>query len=77
MTVFSLNAGKYGPEITPFLDTFYAVMIAIGDLVRCCLLAAFYSLKSIVKLEQCEPGYQDFKTVWDFWIQGITIAWLK
>ena len=25
--VFSLNAGKYGPEITPYLDTFHAVKI--------------------------------------------------
>ena len=23
--VFSPNTGKYGPEITPYLDTFYAV----------------------------------------------------
>ena len=23
--VFGLNTGKYGPEITPYLDTFYAV----------------------------------------------------
>ena len=25
--VFGLNAGKYGPEITPYLDTFHAVPI--------------------------------------------------
>ena len=24
--VLSLNTGKYGPEITPYLDTFHAVM---------------------------------------------------
>ena len=24
-SVFSLNTGKYGPEITPYLDTFHAV----------------------------------------------------
>ena len=24
-TVFNLNTGKYGPEITPYLDTFHAV----------------------------------------------------
>ena len=23
--VFGLSTGKYGPEITPYLDTFYAV----------------------------------------------------
>ena len=26
--VFVLNTGKYGPEITPYLDTFHTVMIA-------------------------------------------------
>ena len=26
---FSPNAGKYGPEITPYLDTFHAVLIGI------------------------------------------------
>ena len=25
-SVFSLNAGNYGPEITPYLDTFRAVV---------------------------------------------------
>ena len=27
LSVFNLNAGKYGPEITPYLDTFYAVIV--------------------------------------------------
>ena len=25
--VFGLNTGKYGPEITPYLDTFHAVKV--------------------------------------------------
>ena len=25
LSVFSTNAGKYGPETTPYLDTFHAV----------------------------------------------------
>ena len=25
--VFGLNTGKYGPEITPYLDTFHAVIV--------------------------------------------------
>ena len=25
-SVFGLNTGKYGPEITPYLDTFHAVL---------------------------------------------------
>ena len=26
-TVFSQNTGKYGPGVTPYLDTFYAVWV--------------------------------------------------
>ena len=26
LSIFSPNAGKYGPEKTPYLDTFYAVI---------------------------------------------------
>ena len=29
--VFSLNAGKYGPEKTPYLDTFHAVPIQLRE----------------------------------------------
>ena len=29
-TVFNPNAGKYGPEITPYLDTFHAVISDIS-----------------------------------------------
>ena len=25
--VFGLNTGKYGPEITPYLDTFHAMLV--------------------------------------------------
>ena len=28
LSVFSLNAGKYGPENTPYLDTFHGVLSA-------------------------------------------------
>ena len=27
--VFGLNTGKYGPEITPYLDAFHAVINAV------------------------------------------------
>ena len=30
--VFGLNTGKYGPEITPFLDTFHAVILPTDTL---------------------------------------------
>ena len=29
LSVFSPNTGKYGPEITPYLDTFHAVWVEI------------------------------------------------
>ena len=32
MSVFTLNTGKYGPEITPYLDTFHAVLVNIGSI---------------------------------------------
>ena len=28
--VFGLNTGKYGPEITPYLDTFRAVAVSVA-----------------------------------------------
>ena len=31
--VFELNTGKYGPEKTPFLDTFHAVYLAGNGLI--------------------------------------------
>ena len=37
LSVFSPNAGKYGPEITPYLDTFHAMLILenIFDMPKC------------------------------------------
>ena len=38
LSVFSPNAGKYGTEITPYLDTFYAVpatLITLLHLIKC------------------------------------------
>ena len=32
LSVFSPNVGKYGPEITPYLDTFHAVTLILGSL---------------------------------------------
>ena len=31
LSALSPNAGKYGPEITPYLDTFHAVNIVINS----------------------------------------------
>ena len=33
--VFSPNTGKYGPEITPYLDTFYAVSATKNICSKC------------------------------------------
>ena len=30
--IFGLNTGKYGPEITPYLDTFHAVKLSFAIL---------------------------------------------
>ena len=32
--VFGLNTGKYGPEITPYLDTFHAVKVVAQQRLR-------------------------------------------
>ena len=42
LSVFSLNEGKYGPEITPYLDTFHAVkytnyIICLGIVMAICI----------------------------------------
>ena len=34
VSVFSPNAGKYGPEKTPYLDTFHAVVSSLGGKKR-------------------------------------------
>ena len=31
LSLFSPNAGKYGPEKTPYMDTFYAVAIKVSE----------------------------------------------
>ena len=33
-SVFSLNTGKYGPEIIPYLDTFHAVIVELSWLIN-------------------------------------------
>ena len=32
ISVFSPNTGKYGPKITPYLDTFHAVIVSLTTL---------------------------------------------
>ena len=46
ISIFSPNTGKYGPEKTPYLDTFHAVLLSNIQIVLCISLA---EIKSIVK----------------------------
>ena len=41
--VFELNTGKYGPDITPYLDTFHAVLSVIKKSEPQCALSCFIS----------------------------------
>ena len=34
LSVFSPNAGKYGPEKSPYLDTFHTVVMSLGDFME-------------------------------------------
>ena len=33
LSVFSVNAGKYGPEKTPYLDTFHVVLVVMATCI--------------------------------------------
>ena len=45
LSVFSPNAGKYGPEKTPYLDTFHVVLIS--DLMRMSDCVTLHSIMNI------------------------------
>ena len=40
--VFSLNTGKYGPEGTPYLDTFHAVLLKIDCFSALLTISSFH-----------------------------------
>ena len=43
LSVFSPNAGRYGPEITPYLDTFHIVIaLPVAVLVDFLIIIIFY-----------------------------------
>ena len=47
--VFRLNTGKYGPEITPYLDTFHAVLYIVTLLsISNFILFKFYHYQGFV-----------------------------
>ena len=48
--VFGLNSGKYGPEITPYLNTFYAVKQIVGYI-------DYWLIMSREKYEQVTDSY--------------------
>ena len=43
-SVFNPSAGKYGPEKTPYLDTFHAVYVFIGYI----MFWTFHEIQTIV-----------------------------
>ena len=45
--VFGLNTGKYGPEITPYLDTFHAVKLYLRSLNPVFSVAQTISLRDV------------------------------
>ena len=49
LPVFGLNTGKYGPEITPYLDTFHAVTHSSRDLELVCFWVKYKTLRLLVK----------------------------
>ena len=46
--VFGLNTGKYGPEITPYLDTFHAVLLE-ADSIKNINLVLYCEIKQSAK----------------------------
>ena len=51
LSVFSLNAGKYGPEKAPYLDTFHAVKVKEKFLLRSC----YFYWKKLTKVQLETP----------------------
>ena len=39
--IFGLNTGKYGQEITPYLDTFHAVKVFLNSVSNNCFIIYF------------------------------------
>ena len=55
--VFSPNTGKYGPEITPYLDTFYAESYSrLSNISQ----SAITCSKFTVRAGKCRLGYGNF-----------------
>ena len=42
--IFSQNTGKYGPEITPYLDTFHAVTLSFGSESVCEIIICMHGI---------------------------------
>ena len=58
--IFGLNTGKYGPEITPYLDTFHAVKAGnfeMGQLDDSC---NSISVKQVSHIKRSSPLKRNF-----------------
>ena len=60
------NAGKYGPEETPYLDAFHAVGGIIFDLVRKLFELSLLKIidESVAKQEKFKILFEEFVTAW-------------
>ena len=60
------NAGKYGPEETPYLDAFHAVGGIIFDLVRKLFELSLLKItaESVAKQEKLKILFEEFVTAW-------------
>ena len=57
LSIFSPNAGKYGPEITPYLDTFHAV----GALARHGLDTKFFTTNFLQTFGKAKKSNRYFR----------------
>ena len=56
-SAFSLNAGKHGPEKTPYLDTFHAVVTFIKPINGSSYHYSYKMSHSIVSMSLADPDY--------------------
>ena len=78
LSIFSPNAGKYGPEKTPYLDTFHAVSpIQDGKMGRR-FLCIFLAVSVVVPVEvpvETSLIAQLFASTTKFHVSMISIQW--
>ena len=61
LSVFSANAGKYGPEKTPYVDTFHAVSITSTELME-----SYFQNQSRAKSKICQKRFSKFERIYSY-----------